>query len=50
MHKFKTTNIKGKDYVEVNQRLLYFRNEKATYIRIAATIGLTQRRTTTYNT
>ena len=27
MHKFKTTNIKGKDYVEVNQRLLYFRNE-----------------------
>jgi len=29
MHKFKTTNIKGKEYVEVNQRLLYFRNEKA---------------------
>jgi hypothetical protein len=29
MHKFKTTNIKGKDYVEVNQRLLYFRNEPA---------------------
>ena len=29
MHKFKTTNIKGKDYVEVNQRLLYFRNEQA---------------------
>jgi hypothetical protein len=29
MHKFKTTNIKGKDYVEVNQRLLYFRNESA---------------------
>jgi hypothetical protein len=28
-HKFKTTNIKGKDYVEVNQRLLYFRNESA---------------------
>jgi hypothetical protein len=27
MHKFKTTNIKGKNYVEVNQRLLYFRNE-----------------------
>ena len=27
-HKFKTTNIKGKQYVEVNQRLLYFRNEK----------------------
>ena len=27
MHKFKTTNIKGKDYVEVDQRLLYFRNE-----------------------
>ena len=27
MHKFKTTNIKGKDYVEVNQRLLFFRNE-----------------------
>ena len=27
MHKFKITNIKGKDYVEVNQRLLYFRNE-----------------------
>ena len=27
MHKFKTTNIKGKDYVEVNLRLLYFRNE-----------------------
>ena len=27
-HKFKTTKIKGKDYVEVNQRLLYFRNEK----------------------
>ena len=29
MHKFKTTNIKGKDYVEVNQRLLFFRNEPA---------------------
>ena len=28
MHKFKTTNIKGKQYVEVNQRLLYFRNEE----------------------
>lgn len=28
-HQFKTTNIKGKQYVEVNQRLLYFRqNEK----------------------
>jgi len=27
-HKFKTTNIRGKQYVEVNQRLLYFRNEK----------------------
>ena len=27
-HKFKTTNIKGKEYVEVNQRLLFFRNEK----------------------
>jgi len=26
-HKFKTTNIKGKEYVEVNQRLLFFRNE-----------------------
>ena len=26
-HKFKTTNIKGKEYVEVNQRLLYFRKE-----------------------
>ena len=29
MHKFKTTNIKGKEYVEVNQRLLFFRNEPA---------------------
>ena len=28
-HRFKTTNIKGKEYVEVNQRLLYFRNEQA---------------------
>ena len=28
-HKFKTTSIKGKQYVEVNQRLLYFRNESA---------------------
>ena len=27
-HQFKTTKIKGKDYVEVNQRLLFFRNEK----------------------
>ena len=27
-HKFKTTKIKGKDYVEVNQRLLYFRTCK----------------------
>ena len=27
-YKFKTTNIRGKEYVEVNQRLLYFRNEK----------------------
>lgn len=25
MHQFKTTNIRGKQYVEVNQRLLYFR-------------------------
>lgn len=24
-HKFKTTNIKGKEYVEVNQRIKYFR-------------------------
>ena len=29
MHKFKTTSIKGKQYVEVNQRLLYFRSESA---------------------
>ncbi len=27
-YKFKTTNIKGKEYVEVNQRVLYFRNEE----------------------
>lgn len=27
-HKFKTTNIRGKAYVEVNQRVLFFRNEK----------------------
>ena len=26
-YKFKTTNIKGKEYVEVNQRVLYFRTE-----------------------
>lgn len=26
IHNFKTTNIKGKEYVEVNQRILYFRN------------------------
>lgn len=26
--KFKTTNIKGKEYVEVNQRVLFFRNEE----------------------
>jgi hypothetical protein len=26
-YKFKTTNIKGKEYVEVNQRLLFFRKE-----------------------
>jgi hypothetical protein len=25
MHQFKTTNIRGKQYVEVNQRILYFR-------------------------
>jgi len=24
-HQFKTTNIRGKEYVEVNQRILYFR-------------------------
>ena len=30
-YKFKSTNIKGKEYVEVNQRLLYFRNEP-TYV------------------
>lgn len=28
-YQFKTTNIKGKEYVEVNQRLLFFRNEPA---------------------
>lgn len=28
-YKFKTTNIKGKDYVEVNQRILFFRNDPA---------------------
>lgn len=28
-HHFKTTNIKGKEYVEVNQRILYFRNNPA---------------------
>lgn len=27
-HQFKTTNIKGKQYVEVNQRLIYFRNSE----------------------
>lgn len=27
IHNFNTTNIKGKQYVEVNQRVLYFRNE-----------------------
>lgn len=27
-HKFKTTNIKGKEYVEVNERIKFFRNEK----------------------
>ena len=26
-YKFKTTTIKGKEYVEVNQRLLFFRKE-----------------------
>jgi hypothetical protein len=26
-HKFKTTNIKGKEYVQVNERILYFRSE-----------------------
>ena len=26
IYNFKTTNIKGKEYVEVNQRILYFRN------------------------
>jgi hypothetical protein len=26
-YKFKTTNIKGKEYVEVNQRVLFFRTE-----------------------
>ena len=25
-YKFKTTNIKGKEYVEVNQRIKYFRS------------------------
>jgi len=25
MHEFKTTNIKGKEYVQVNERILYFR-------------------------
>lgn len=27
VHQFKTTNIKGKDYVQVNDRILFFRNE-----------------------
>jgi len=27
-HKFKTTNIKGKQYVEVNERIKYFRTAK----------------------
>ena len=26
-HKFKTTNIKGKQYVEVNERIKFFRQE-----------------------
>ena len=26
-HKFKTTNIKGKSYVQVNERILFFRSE-----------------------
>jgi|GEM_PF-2485726 hypothetical protein len=26
-YKFKTTNIKGKEYVQVNDRILFFRNE-----------------------
>ena len=27
-YKFKTTKIKGKDYVEVNERIKFFRLEK----------------------
>jgi len=27
-HKFKTTNIRGKQYVEVNERIKFFRNEE----------------------
>ena len=26
-HQFKTTNIRGKQYVEVNERIKFFRNE-----------------------
>ena len=27
-YKFKTTNIRGKQYVEVNERIKYFRQEE----------------------
>ena len=41
MHQFKTTNIKGKPYVEVAERLKYFRANFAEYALTTEVVQLT---------
>jgi hypothetical protein len=41
MHQFKTTNIKGKPYVEVNERLKYFRSQFTDHALTTEVVQLT---------
>ena len=43
MDKLKTVNIKGKQYVEVNERLIYFRKKYPNYSRISHVLEKTDK-------
>lgn len=41
-HQFKTTNIKGKQYVQVNERILYFRSEYPEWSILTEVVSITE--------
>ncbi len=43
MQKLKTVNIKGKEYVEVNERLIYFRKTYPNYTLMTEVIEKTDK-------